>query len=113
MTGKDFHDLGKRIRTSLAGNAFLRIGVEEETADKAKHRNGIAPNFIHSYDASHLHLATVAGGAEGLSLAMIHDDYGTHADDGPADRVIDPIAKADLVLQVGGAEHDIERGVDE
>lgn len=73
----------KRIRTTLCGNAFLRLGVETDDPDKAKHRNGIAPNFIHSYDAAHLQLATVAAGAEGMALAMIHDDYGTHAADAP------------------------------
>lgn len=73
----------KRIRTTLCGNAFLRIGIETEDADKAKHRNGIAPNFIHSYDAAHLQLTTVAAGIEGMALAMIHDDYGTHAADAP------------------------------
>ncbi len=72
-----------RIRTTLCGNAFLRLGIEQEDADKAKHRNGIAPNFIHSYDAAHLQLATAAAGAEGMALAMIHDDYGTHAADAP------------------------------
>lgn len=72
-----------RIRTSLCGNAFLRLGVEEEAADRPKHKNGIAPNFIHSYDAAHLQLTTVAAAAEGLALAMIHDDYGTHAADAP------------------------------
>lgn len=72
-----------RIRTTLCGNAFLRLGIEQEDADRAKHKNGISPNFIHSYDASHLQLATVAAGAEGMALAMIHDDYGTHAADAP------------------------------
>lgn len=72
-----------RIRTTLCGNAFLRLGIEQEEADKARHKNGIAPNFIHSYDASHLQLAAVAAGAEGMALAMIHDDYGTHAADAP------------------------------
>ena len=72
-----------RIRTALCGNAFLRLAVEQEEADRNKHKNGIAPNFIHSYDASHVHLTTVAAAAEGLSLAMIHDDYGTHAADAP------------------------------
>lgn len=71
----------KRIRTTLAGNAFLRLGIETDDPDKAKHRNGIAPNFIHSYDAAHLQLTTVAAALEGMDLAMIHDDYGTHASD--------------------------------
>lgn len=72
-----------RIRTALCGNAFLRLSVEQDEADKAKHRNGIAPNFIHSFDAAHLQLTTVAAAADGLALAMIHDDYGTHAADAP------------------------------
>lgn len=80
---------GSRIRTSLCGNAFLRIGTETDEADKRKHRNGIAPNFVHSMDAAHLQLTTVAAVAEGMSLAMIHDDYGTHAADcGRLSRII-------------------------
>lgn len=70
-----------RIRTSLCGNAFLRLSVDNDTPDGHRHRNGIAPNFVHSYDAAHLHLVTVVATAEGLNLAMIHDDYGTHAAD--------------------------------
>jgi len=70
-----------RIRTNLCGNAFLRLSVDSDAADGHRHRNGVAPNFIHSYDASHLHLVTVAAAAEGLHLAMIHDDYGAHAAD--------------------------------
>jgi DNA-directed RNA polymerase len=70
-----------RIRTNLCGNAFLRVYVDTEEPDSARHKNGVAPNFIHSYDASHLALTTVAAAVEGMSLAMIHDDYGTHAAD--------------------------------
>jgi DNA-directed RNA polymerase len=70
-----------RIRTNLCGNAFLRINVDGDSPDINHHKNGISPNFIHSYDASHLSLVTVAASLEGLDLAMIHDDYGTHAAD--------------------------------
>jgi DNA-directed RNA polymerase len=73
-----------RIRTNLCGNAFLRLSVDNDEADLNHHKNGIAPNFIHSFDASHLALVTVAAAGEGLSLAMIHDDYGTHAADADA-----------------------------
>ncbi len=70
-----------RINTKLCGNAKIRVAVDTEVIDRARHRNGIAPNFIHSYDASHLQLVTCAAAAEGLHLAMIHDDYGAHAAD--------------------------------
>src|SRR5690606_3046613 len=45
------------------------------------HKNGVAPNFVHSLDASHMALVALAGSREGMSLAMIHDDFGTHAAD--------------------------------
>ena len=70
-----------RIRTNLCGNAFLRLSVDNENPDPNRHKNGIAPNFVHSFDASHLALVAVAAAAEGMDLAMIHDDYGTHAAD--------------------------------
>jgi Mitochondrial DNA-directed RNA polymerase len=70
-----------RINTKLCGNAKIRVNTDTATPDKPRHRNGIAPNFIHSMDASHLALVTVAAAAMGMMLAMIHDDYGTHAAD--------------------------------
>lgn len=70
-----------RIRTNLCGNAFLRINIDTEEADLNRHKNGIAPNFIHSHDASHLAMTTVTAAQAGMALAMIHDDYGTHAAD--------------------------------
>lgn len=73
-----------RIRTNLCGNAFLRINVDTDCPDIGRHKNGIAPNFVHSYDASHLTLVTCAAAEQGLHLAMIHDDYGTHAADAQA-----------------------------
>lgn len=70
-----------RIRTNLCGNAFLRINVDGARPDINAHKNGVAPNFIHSFDAAHLKLVAVEAAKHGLSLAMIHDDYGTHAAD--------------------------------
>lgn len=70
-----------RIRTNLCGSAFLRTYKETQRPDGNRHRNGVAPNFIHSFDAAHLHLVAVTAKAKGMDLAMIHDDYGTHAAD--------------------------------
>jgi DNA-directed RNA polymerase len=90
-----------RIRTNLCGNAFLRLSVDNDTPDLNHHKNGVAPNFIHSYDASHLALVTVAASLEGLSLAMIHDDYGTHAAD--ADRLYALIREVFVAMYEGCA----------
>ena len=70
-----------RVRTRLCGNARLAISQFTNLPDKIAHANGIAPNFIHSQDSSHMALVALAGWAEGMSLAMIHDDFGTHAAD--------------------------------
>jgi DNA-directed RNA polymerase len=74
-----------RINSKLCGNAKFRLHKDGETPDRNKHRNGIAPNLIHSLDAAHLTLVVNAAKARGIhSLAMIHDDYGTHAADAQA-----------------------------
>jgi DNA-directed RNA polymerase len=69
-----------RIHTKLHGDVKIRVTSETDTPDASRHANGIAPNFVHSMDASHLHLVSAAAAGAGIhSLAMIHDDYGTHA----------------------------------
>jgi DNA-directed RNA polymerase len=70
------------IRTRLHGPAQIKILTETEDADVSRHASGLAPNFVHSMDAAHLHLTTAEACSRGIdALAMIHDDYGTHAAD--------------------------------
>lgn len=77
---KDEH----RINTRLCGGTKLVVSRESDLVDSNRHRNGIAPNFIHSMDAAHLTLVVVRASQLGIdALAMIHDDYGTHATDAP------------------------------
>lgn len=71
-----------RIRTHLHGEVKIRVAQETEDADLSKHKTAMAPNFVHSMDATHMRMIALAAQAEGItSLAMIHDDYGTHAAD--------------------------------
>lgn len=73
-----------QIRTKLCGGAVLKLKLDTPTPDSNRHKNGIAPNFVHSLDAAHLTLTVNACQDAGItSLAMIHDDYGTHAADAP------------------------------
>lgn len=64
---------------------FIKPSVKEKLEgdlDPRKQRSGIAPNFVHSMDASHLMLTVLACKAKGVdSFAMIHDSYGTSAAD--------------------------------
>lgn len=69
-----------RINTKLCGSTKIVCYSEQDTPSKNQHRNGIAPNFVHSLDASHMVLTAVGASRAGVpALAMIHDDYGCHA----------------------------------
>ena len=71
-----------KIETQLAGRFQLKIGRFTENMDRNKQRLGVAPNFVHSCDADHLRATVRAAAAKGITdLALIHDDYGTHACD--------------------------------
>jgi DNA-directed RNA polymerase len=70
------------VRSLLLGGVRIRVGMEGDDPSANRHKNGIAPNFVHSMDASHLTMTVCDCEDEGISsLAMIHDDYGTHAAD--------------------------------
>lgn len=69
-----------RIRTLLHGEVKIRVAQETDSPDATRHASGMAPNFVHSMDAAHLHLVAAKAAERGVTdLAMIHDDYGTHA----------------------------------
>nr|WP_294850095.1 DNA-directed RNA polymerase [uncultured Sphingomonas sp.] len=68
----DTHWAGKRLR--------MVINVETEKLDARAQANGVAPNFVHSLDASHLQAVALRAKHEGIQhLAVIHDSFGTHA----------------------------------
>ena len=74
-----------RINSKLCGNTKLSLRRDTDTAKKSRHRNGIAPNFVHSLDASHLTIVVNRAAAQGIgAFHMVHDDYGTHAADAAA-----------------------------
>jgi DNA-directed RNA polymerase len=71
-----------RINTRLQGPMKIVTVTETDEPDQNKHSSGLAPNFVHSMDAAHLHLTAAAAAAVSIdALAMIHDDYGCHACD--------------------------------
>ena len=98
-----------RISTRLAGTETIKIRVpsELEEPDRAAHSSGLAPNFVHSMDAAHLHrvasrcFLTLGTSAPIDAVAMIHDDYGTHAAD--AQRLYEMIREEFVAMYL---EHD-------
>lgn len=71
------------VRTKLFGHARILVEVDAEETNIARHASGLAPNFVHSMDAAHLHLTLCAlqDKHQGMSFAFIHDDFGVHAAD--------------------------------
>lgn len=71
------------VKTNIDGNTMV-LGAVRQTKDldtKAQ-TTGIAPNFVHSMDASNLMTAALMAKEAGLTtLSTIHDSYGTHAAD--------------------------------
>ena len=66
---------GQRVR--------LTLRVESQEVDKRKHALSVAPNFVHSLDATHLMMVVNRLHDEQVtnSYAMIHDSFGVHACD--------------------------------
>lgn len=70
------------VNSLLLGGVRIKVASSADTPHKNKHKNGLSPNFVHSMDAAHLTLTVLECEKQGIeSLAMIHDDYGTHAAD--------------------------------
>jgi len=74
--------LSKRLELTFM-KARLRLTVIEgdlPKLDSAKQRNGIAPNYIHSLDATHCRNTVRSAARAGIkAFSLIHDSYGTHA----------------------------------
>jgi DNA-directed RNA polymerase len=47
--------------------------------DRRKQRQGIAPNFVHSMDATHMLMTGSECVAEGITFASVHDSFWSHA----------------------------------
>jgi len=68
------------ISTTLDGDMRLRFRQDTEKLDSRSMGSSIAPNFIHSLDATQLRMAILKGLDNGITdFAMIHDSFGTHA----------------------------------
>lgn len=70
-----------RVQTKLCGGVKLQLKVADYdwygSPKKSQQRSGIAPNFVHSIDSTHM--VMTINSTDFNSYAMIHDDFGTHA----------------------------------
>jgi len=76
----------RRVKTQILGQVIRpRIKEDTDKIDSRKQGAGISPNWTHGQDAAHLMLSisSCLQYRPGMSFAMIHDSYGTHAADAP------------------------------
>ena len=80
---EDFELKEDRIATKYNGKKrTIQIKIATDKISQKELSKGIAPNFIHSLDATHLFLTLLEAKEQGLdSFATIHDSFGTHACD--------------------------------
>ncbi|BAF89605.1 DNA-directed RNA polymerase [Azorhizobium caulinodans ORS 571] len=72
----------RRIDTHLDGRVRLIIREELDTIDKRRQQQGVAPNWVHSMDATAMRMFINLALTNGMQhFALVHDSYGTVAAD--------------------------------
>lgn len=72
---------GKRVHLHYQGRELkITLAIDGEDIAPRAQANGIAPNFVHSFDAAHLMSTVNACADQGITaMAVIHDSFGCHA----------------------------------
>lgn len=83
---KQFHCETKEKRIStIVGGREITLSLQKNTdkADRREQLSGIAPNFVHSMDATHMRMTVVRAHDEYRikDFSMIHDSFGCHPND--------------------------------
>jgi len=79
-----FRPVNNRVRVTSYFRGKISL-VMMEPSDKLEVKDmslAVAPNFVHSLDATHLRMTIIKSLPKGISsFAMVHDSFGTHAGD--------------------------------
>ena len=67
-----------RISTMLHSLCINETG-EDCPVSIQRQANGLAPNYVHSLDASHMMMTAIAAREQDITFAAVHDSYWTHA----------------------------------
>ena len=74
----------QRVNTMLEGGVRVRLNLLKDTSqlDRRRQQQGIAPNWVHSMDATALRMYVNMAREHGIKhFALVHDSYGTVAAD--------------------------------
>jgi DNA-directed RNA polymerase len=73
----------KRVDIKSCGQHKIMVREATERTRIRAMQNAIAPNLVHSLDATHLVFTALRMEAAGLDMVAIHDSFGTHPCDVP------------------------------
>jgi len=71
----------KALKVVLSNKASFKLSILDfsgQKSDSRKHRSAIAPNIIHSLDATHLRMVAKKLKMLGSPMIFIHDSFATH-----------------------------------
>lgn len=77
----EYEAMKKRNIKSVAFKTRIQLYAPSGRPDVKKSANAVAPNFVHSLDASHMARVVLRAVKEGMVPVTIHDDFGVHAAD--------------------------------
>ncbi|XP_052760934.1 DNA-directed RNA polymerase, mitochondrial-like [Mya arenaria] len=69
----------KTQRTTVKGRMLEIRESQYLKVDSQRQKNGFAPNFIHSLDATHMALTALYCHRKGITFSAVHDCFWTHA----------------------------------
>lgn len=79
---QDYRKTNEKVINCFLGAVRIKrtLMTKQTEVSSRKQANGVAPNFVHSCDASHM-IATINRCLDAgiVDFCMIHDSYGTHA----------------------------------
>lgn len=70
-----------RVRVRSCGLEYVVMYNRLDNCKLSRMQNAIAPNFVHSMDATHLGMTALRMQDAGLQMVCIHDSFGTHPSD--------------------------------
>lgn len=77
----EYEAVAAKTVKSVAFKTQIKLYKPSGKDDLKKTMNAVAPNFVHSLDASHMAAVVARAEAEGMQIVTIHDDFGVHAED--------------------------------
>jgi DNA-directed RNA polymerase len=82
LVNHDYREVEEsRIKLLSCGVQYVVAYNDKDTVKRTRMQNAMAPNFVHSLDASHLMFTVCEAKRLGMSIVTIHDSYGTHPGD--------------------------------